>query len=1310
MGAMRARQGIVDGETDPVPTCRVVGSCLWLDLAGFSKLTDHATSRGPSGIESLSVTLGRLYATIEEVVRVNSGELLFIAGDGALCCWRRDDFQLASDVAFAASTAALALRGALAQRVDGGFRPSLRQIVLTGDWQLHRLGADTSHSALPLFTGRVLNQLARLTHVCASDQILLTERSARLLGSLADAPRVAPGAHSLRRLVTPRTKRLETQGATSTIRTSLGQWLGDERLSSRALRAAGAELRRVSVLYVRLPPGTRAPIHALHELAKDIQQAATQDGGHVYQLVHDDKGIVFLLAFGLPGQSRGEDALAALLCALRVADHAHLRGLYVGIGISTGTVYCGPVGDLQRHYFLLGNPVIRAARLAALDERTPLVDAETYRLTARWFEFEELGLRQLKGTEYEIAVYRSRRARRAIMGPLRFVGRNADQAQLRARLERFAAAGEAHSIVVQGDIGVGKTALLSRLPLWAARLGLPCFTHAAEALDSQVPYLGVRPLFQAVLGLTDVGGPTLPIERLLDTVPDARELAALLNPLTIAQYPTSRRVELMTPSARREQRIELVGRLFSRRLSDRAVVIVVDDTQWLDASSIELIEHLRRRLPRVLWVLSERAVSSPADRLETLFQGSERLILEPLESPDVGLLIEACAKVERLDGGLLEAVQRAAQGNPLHTLELVRELLSGARAYVDAGTLRLRDGVSRGLVSVPASLEDLIQGRFDRLTRPAREVLRAASVLGTSFEAELVRQLLDARLAPSTFDAGLAELAAEGMVVRVEDYRFAHASVQAVVYGLLPPSEQRTLHARAAAALEMHYATRLPAVAARLAYHLGSAQLFAKATQFSALAAEQALMGYAHADAIRLFRQALDQAEQARGRVGVDVQRARWSASLAQALYSESRHEEARAAYQLALSWTACAPPGQDGRALARNLLSLAWDGLLHRARRARPALAPAPTRARYLAAMHIMHASGPLDLWDGKILGAANKALAAYRLAAHVGVAREAAEAVADIGYMLASTPARERAFRLLRRGVKLADLTGDLEARTSTRVLTGMALTGAGRAAEAEAPLRDAQALALRLGSGLWRHRAAFIHAEALLFCGKLREAELGFEVAARLAAEAEPPVEGLSNCMRSLALARAGRVSEAAELAAGERGAALTRGHCMVLQRFTSYGICAELLARAQRLEEAVAAAETAFQLANSERHVSVFLAGLHGHAGVVSCLLMLLERAVRHDVRGLEPARLRARLRVAARRLRHFGRLYTAAMPRASLLLGHVAALNGRDGGAHRSWKQAAAAARRTGQRYELELALRALASGEKKGEMNVRTCI
>jgi tetratricopeptide (TPR) repeat protein len=253
-------------------------------------------------------------------------------------------------------------------------------------------------------------------------------------------------------------------------------------------------------------------------------------------------------------------------------------------------------------------------------------------------------------------------------------------------------------------------------------------------------------------------------------------------------------------------------------------------------------------------------------------------------------------------------------------------------------------------------------------------------------------------------------------------------------------------------------------------------------------------------------------------------------------------------------------------------------------------------------------------------------------------------------------------------------------------------MHYTASGLTPKAGEPLRVAQSFAERLGSGLWRHRAWFGLGEALLSTGKLDEARDAFEKAAEIAALAEPPVEGFANCMRALTLSRAGRLDEALDIALGPRGLSLVAGNCLVLQRFTSLGITAELLLAVGERGQALTLAEEALALSRTRPDVNVFFAALFGHTGCALVFLSLREDDPRHAKAA----------RAALRRLRSFAGMYPAAGPSCELLWGVHANARGASRRATRSWQQAARLAQAYQQPFERLLALEWLGAAGAPG--------
>ncbi len=1263
------------------PARRVLlASCLWLDMSGFTPLTERLSSEGPEGIERLSKTLNRLYAAVADATRTTGGDVMFFAGDGALCLWEAVNEEAVGSAAWLAASAARRLLDDLARSSEeGGFRFELRQVVVAGELTLDTVGGDEG-AWQDVATGTPLRALLRLSKLCRPGQVLLSERVTRALVTRARATKLDADAYQLVELQADeraeagaRESRPTPVPSSAAVAAMVPGFLSQQLALPQP---PPSELRRVSVAFVNWQAPENVGLDELQALTGCLQQAARRFQGWLCQLVQDDKGLTAVVVFGLPGHAQGEDAVRAVRFMTDAAQQLAGPTFSVRFGVATGSTFCGVCGGQERlQYCVLGNAVNRAARLAEQATDGPLVDEQTF-LAAHWrVDFMHQASLHLKGVSSVVEAYRPGATRDASFAPSSLVAFESESAELRAFLSDFRVRGENQPLIVRGDLGAGKTSFLGQVPAECAEVGAELLVGSCDQFEQYTGYFALRPIMRRLLGDVSRAEDVAWLESALARGGQSEQLS-LLNPLLLSDFPATELVKQMAPETRAENRKQLAVSLVAERLVGRRVVVMIDDAHWLDASSLELLLALRSQAG-LTFILAERTGDSASPER---YGDARVLSVEPLDITAVGELSARLAGARRVAAGLCRQVWETTRGNPLHCTELMRALLGAGRVEVVDETLQLQAG-SDARLELPGSLEELIQGRFDHLSSTARDVLRTASVLGVAFDLPLLRAVLGGRLAVSEVDAALAEALERGIVRTRGTHQFEHASVHAVVYGLLLPSEQRQLHERAARALESIHGASLDAVAARLAHHWLRAGNAERAAHFSALAADQALQGYANPDAEHLFRQAIEQDTAFRGRLPISLERARWSMLMAQALYSQSRHGEARRAYDGALSWTGMRVRG--AWALPITIAGLLILALLSRlGRRPRP-LAEADARARRILSLRIINASLALDAWEGQLLEAANKAMVAFRLSERVSDTPEAAETVAGLGYLLSSTPARALAEAQIMRGLRSADQTGDLQARTATRVLLGMHYTASGLTSRAGEPLRVAQGFAERLGSGLWRHRAWFGLGEALLSSGQLEEARDAFAKAAEIAALAEPPVEGFANCMRAITVARLGHSDEALALALGARGLTLVAGNCLVLQRFASLGIAAELLLAAGRSGEALELAREALELSRTRPDVNVFFAALYGHAGAALVCLELLEAGDSHFARAS---------RTAVGRLAAFAGMYPAAGPTRELLRGALSLRRGRPNRARKAWRKAAALAADTQQPFERRLAL------------------
>jgi DNA-binding CsgD family transcriptional regulator len=342
----------------------------------------------------------------------------------------------------------------------------------------------------------------------------------------------------------------------------------------------------------------------------------------------------------------------------------------------------------------------------------------------------------------------------------RLVGREHETARVRAFLAGLA--GGPAALVLEGDSGIGKTALLEATVAEAG--GLRVLRARCAEAESGLAYAGLADL------LGRVAGPVLTAL----PAPQRRALEVVLGRAEVGQ-------DAVEPQA--------VGRATLQVLETLAaatpLVVAIDDVQWLDAASARTLAFAVRRLaPLPVGVLLTRRGAGgplPLGLDDTLpLWRREQLLLEPLATNDLELLVE-----ERLSQPLPRALRRrmaaAAGGNPLYALELV-------------AAQRRSGGARDDLLALPARLERLLADRLGRLPAEATEPLAAVAGLAAPTVA-----LIASVLGEDAMAALDAALDAEVLLVEEGRLRFSHPLLAVAASARLAPSASRALHARLAA-------------------------------------------------------------------------------------------------------------------------------------------------------------------------------------------------------------------------------------------------------------------------------------------------------------------------------------------------------------------------------------------------------------------------------------------------------------------------------------------------------------------------------
>jgi class 3 adenylate cyclase/predicted ATPase len=669
-------------------------------------------------------------------------------------------------------------------------------------------------------------------------------------------------------------------------RPARGSKLGrpQDRVASEAEGPESGERRQITVLFCDLVGSTALSQEldpedlrsAVSELQRACGEVVQHFDGHVAQYLGD--GI--LVYFGYP-RAHEDDPVRAVETALGILDvvpdlNAHLaeslpalrgRALEVRIGVHTGPAVVGDVGGAQRRERLaLGATLNIASRLQELAQPgNAVISDATRRLLGERFVLESLGPRELKGLAEPVDVHavRGRRHRDyTSLGPLpsrtQLLGRDQELALLLDRWEQ-AKGGHGQVVVLRGEAGIGKSRLVGALRERLANerhtwLEAHCSAyHEASALRP------VAELLAQVLALRGDEEPATRIERLEQALGAAGFALAEVVPLfcTLLSIPIAPpyAASQFAPDVRRRQLLESLDSWLLSLSDAEPVVLLVEDLQWADPSTLELLSLFTEEAPtaRLLLLLTARPeFESPwRDRSEIM-----HLALNRLTQEQVTAMIESMPGGKELPAPVVEQIVRKTDGVPLFVEALTNMVVesdlvqgSGARFALARPVLEL---------AIPSTLQDSLMARLDRLG-PAREVAQIASVLGRSFTLEILAAVHPGGSLASALEQLLHSevLYKRGLGPRSQ-YTFKHAMIQDTAYQSMLKSRRRQLHRHIAEVMEARFPDRVEREPEELARHYEEAGAPAMAIPYHQRAGERAIERSAHAEAIAHLRKGVE--------------------------------------------------------------------------------------------------------------------------------------------------------------------------------------------------------------------------------------------------------------------------------------------------------------------------------------------------------------------------------------------------------------------------------------------------------------------
>ncbi len=888
------------------------GTVMFSDISGFTAISEKLSQLGKEGAEQVTAIVNRFFTAALEVTNLHGGDLLKFGGDALLVFFGDEDHELRACLAALQMQATMSAFSETSTS-QGVFRLRMTVGLGTGPLFMAHLGSEEGIEFAVM--GRAMTHMAKAEDLASAGEIFMDAETfqavtdqvitdsaqdgfCRLIRCREGEP--SPGSLSEGSSILPPPPYTDEE---------LPAWIADTVQRIRALElflppglmdkikfdpervAIGGEYRPVTVLF--------ANFYGIDEIIQELglvcsaeittvlnahfttmRRIITQHGGVVNKVDSYAVGHRIMALFGAP-RAHIDDPEQAVRAALEMqaamAAFAKLNtscgpfSLKQRIGVNTGLVFAGNVGSpIRQEYSVMGDEVNLTARLMAVArEGQVIVSQSTARQSGDAFLLHEQEPVRVKGKalpvhNYEVLGLQERRTHER--RPL--IGRDDEWRILCAGVEQ-SLAGQAHTLTLIGDVGLGKSRLLEEVIAHATGQGLLSLCTTCPSFGRHTPYLPWLDLLRALFGFNSADSNSVKLEKvgavLRAVDPAWRDWMTLIGELLGLDVEESDLVRALDAQTRQRAIFRIVTGLVGHIASERPLLLAIDDLQWADDTSVELVHQVAHQVSgrSLLLVLAYRSEEPPDLNVADLPRHTGVRLRELDDESSLRLLELLLPTTPQMPALLKRLILDKARGNPLFIEEVAHSLIENYLTLDEAtGTYHARADLEQ--IQVPDSVQRVIMSRMDRLDESSRNVLRVASVIGKQFELWLLSVIYPYRHAGEELRERLDELAQREILEGPHPdllYLFRHILTREVAYESLLYADRRSLHYRIGECIEAQQAGRLVEYYEVLAYHFGLAEEWNKTLDYYLQAGRKAKDVYANEVAIHHFRQALKAAE-----------------------------------------------------------------------------------------------------------------------------------------------------------------------------------------------------------------------------------------------------------------------------------------------------------------------------------------------------------------------------------------------------------------------------------------------------------------
>lgn len=868
------------------------GTLVFADVSGFTAMSEKLSELGKEGAEELTNVLNSYFTHMLEIAMHYGGNQLKFGGDAMLLLF------LGSQHAARAIRCALRMQDAMKKfskvaTSKGNFRLRMSIGMNTGEYFEAVAGSSSGRVHL-VFTGREVNRTAQIEGIARAGEVFISPRTLREVENKIEAGQSREGFPEVKRLRARIAKitgpRLSTavnppRETLHALTAMVPRWLVERIKANPERPTIGGEHRKVTSMFVNLLGSTEL----IEQMGKEKVAEVTETVSRYFSMAEETvskydgmlvgcdlnaKGDKLLIIFGAP-TAHENDEERALLCALEMRQRLAESGLpfQQRFGINAGYVYSGEVGSpWRKEYTVMGDAVNLAARLMGVAEVEQIVVSQpTCSRIADKFALEALEPIRVKGKSQPVAVclVDSRLSERVLCGQFtetEFIGREIERALVQ-EISAKALSGQGQLLSVTGPAGIGKTRLVGEVRSAWDEHGCQTYAGACESHGVNIPYLPWVELMTRFFDLQPGDSQDHRREKIegfvAELCPGLSDWTALLGTLLGVPIPESELLKSLDPKLCHQRLLDAILELFQAQSMRSPSLFILEDLQWSDTASRELLEYLARNIQSYPLIIC--MVYRPGGQFEAKADGWNNHTCIYLRELSAELSIKMALSITQartLPNEVGDLVVGRSQGNPLFVEEIVKSLMGSGYLKVDPGTGECRPVKDLREVKVPETVEGVIMARLDQLSADAKNVLKVASVIGRNFEHRLLKQIYPHPIGDLELTQRLNELACLGLITRTPrrtalEHGFIHVLTRDVAYDSLLFAQRRELHHKVGQFFEQSYADRLDEYYELLFYHYGRTKDNRKTLEYSVKSGDKAKRMFANQEAIEYYRSSL---------------------------------------------------------------------------------------------------------------------------------------------------------------------------------------------------------------------------------------------------------------------------------------------------------------------------------------------------------------------------------------------------------------------------------------------------------------------